>query len=100
LREGVILRDKFPMAKKYPFSIPSLAGTSSLSLSDRSPFLRGRMVQVKSTLLEAMHRMEVSRCMNSHLIAYEETTHYQLTRRFLENRNSVFRELFAEDRDL
>ncbi|MDF2963964.1 MAG: putative ATPase [Paenibacillus sp.] len=30
-------------------------------------------------------------------IAYEETSHYQLTRRFLENRGAIFRELFAED---
>ncbi|MFD0676667.1 MULTISPECIES: AAA family ATPase [unclassified Paenibacillus] len=32
-----------------------------------------------------------------HEIAYEETSHYQLTRRFLENRGAIFRELFAED---
>jgi predicted ATPase len=32
-------------------------------------------------------------------ITYEETSHYQLTRRFLENRKSIFRELFAEDED-
>lgn len=31
-------------------------------------------------------------------IAYEETSHYQLTRRFLENRQSVLRELFGDDR--
>jgi predicted ATPase len=30
-------------------------------------------------------------------IAYEETSHYQLTRRFLENRHTIFRELFADD---
>jgi predicted ATPase len=32
-------------------------------------------------------------------VAYEETSHYQLTRRFLENRGSIFRELFADDAD-
>lgn len=32
-------------------------------------------------------------------IAYENTSHYQLTRRFLENRGSIFQELFAEDED-
>ncbi|TDF93878.1 AAA family ATPase [Paenibacillus piri] len=32
-------------------------------------------------------------------IDYEETSHYQLTRRFLENRGSIFRELFAEDEE-
>jgi predicted ATPase len=30
-------------------------------------------------------------------IAYEDTTHYQLTRRFMENRKAVFRDLFADD---
>jgi predicted ATPase len=28
-------------------------------------------------------------------VAYEETSHYQLTRRFLENRNSILNELFG-----
>lgn len=32
-------------------------------------------------------------------IAYEDTAHYQLTRRFLENRKAVFRDLFAVDDD-
>ena len=30
-------------------------------------------------------------------IAYEDTMHYRLTRRFLENRKAVFRDLFEED---
>ncbi len=30
-------------------------------------------------------------------ISYEDTAHYQLTRRFLENRKAVFRDLFGED---
>ncbi|MFB9276019.1 AAA family ATPase [Cohnella cellulosilytica] len=30
-------------------------------------------------------------------IAYEDTPHYQLTRRFLENRKAVFRDLFGDD---
>ncbi|WP_372630331.1 AAA family ATPase [Cohnella sp.] len=30
-------------------------------------------------------------------IAYEDTLHYQLTRRFLENRSAVFRDLFGGD---
>lgn len=54
LKEVTLLHDKFGSAAAYPFSIPSLRATSTLSIKGAVTFFVGENGSGKSTLLEAI----------------------------------------------
>lgn len=54
LREVTMLREKYPAAAGYPFSIPSLRDTSALRFESPVTFFVGENGSGKSTLLEAI----------------------------------------------
>ena len=66
--------------------IHDLADTSQFIIATHSPILLG----YPNSQILSFDDGEITE------IAYEETDHYQITRRFLENREEIFKELFAD----
>jgi predicted ATPase len=93
LRSLAFLRNNDYDPNAYPFTIPAIKELDSISFKANVTFLVGENGSGKSTLHAQILNFDTQPIAE---IRYEDTLHYIITRRFLENRNVMLKELFED----